>query len=97
MPVFRFSPERLNAIAAYVQSLRDPPSPGGLAVAEIGPVAEGFLAGTIGVVTLLVLARWIARGGDEDQDEPEGGASDPTAGPEDEPRGGRSAEPEPAP
>lgn len=61
MPRFRFSQAEVNAIAAYVEETHHPASPGGLAVAEVGPVAEGFLAGTIGIVTLLVVARWIAR------------------------------------
>ena len=78
MPVFSFSPQQLDSLAAYVQSLRDPPSPGGLAVTEVGPVAEGFLAGTIGVLTLLVVARWIARGRPED-DEPDGTDEPPAA------------------
>ncbi|HEY6057939.1 MAG TPA: c-type cytochrome, partial [Candidatus Limnocylindrales bacterium] len=62
MPVFAFTPAERDALAAYVQELRNPPSPGGLAVADVGPVAEGFLAGTVGIVTLLVIVRSIARG-----------------------------------
>lgn len=62
MPVFAFGQEELDALAGYVEELRHPAAPGGLAVAEVGPVAEGFLAGTIGVVTLLAVARWIAGG-----------------------------------
>jgi ubiquinol-cytochrome c reductase cytochrome c subunit len=78
MPQFSFTPDQLDAVAAYVQYLKDPPSPGGLAVAEIGPVAEGFLAGTIGIVTLLVVARWIARGRETDDATATDG--EPTAG-----------------
>ncbi len=83
MPVFSFSPQQLDSLAAYVESLRNEPSPGGLAVAEIGPVAEGFLAGTIGVVTLLAVARWIASGGadeDEDDETKETGTKPPGSG-----------------
>jgi ubiquinol-cytochrome c reductase cytochrome c subunit len=61
MPVFSFRPDQLNAVAAYVEELKHPPHPGGLAVAEVGPVAEGFLALFVGLITLLALARWIAR------------------------------------
>ncbi len=60
MPRFVFSQTELNNLAAYVLALRDLPHPGGLQIAEIGPVAEGFLAGFVGVVTLLAIARWIA-------------------------------------
>jgi ubiquinol-cytochrome c reductase cytochrome c subunit len=71
MPVFNFSPDDLNSLVAYVESLKNPPHPGGLAVAEVGPVAEGFLALLVGLVTLLGLARWIARGSDDRAPEPE--------------------------
>ncbi len=61
MPEFRFTAAQLNAIAAYVQQLRNQPSPGGLAIAQVGPVPEGFVAGFVGLVALLVLVRWIGR------------------------------------
>ncbi len=80
MPQFSFTPDQLDAIAAYVQYLKAPASPGGLAVAEVGPVAEGFLAGTIGVVTLIVVARWIARGREEDEATASDGEQDGAAG-----------------
>ncbi|HEU4572855.1 MAG TPA: hypothetical protein VFR93_09215, partial [Candidatus Limnocylindrales bacterium] len=56
---------QLNDLVAYVETLRSPPHPGGLAVAEVGPVAEGFLALFVALITLLALARWIARGSDD--------------------------------
>lgn len=62
MPVFSLPPDQLNDLVAYVEALKSPPHPGGLAVAEVGPVAEGFLALFVGLITLLALARWIARG-----------------------------------
>jgi ubiquinol-cytochrome c reductase cytochrome c subunit len=65
MPVFSLPPDQLNDLAAYVDALKSPPHPGGLAVAEVGPVAEGFLALFVGLITLLALARWIARGPSE--------------------------------
>ena len=61
MPVFRFKAADLNAVIAYVQQLREAPSPGGLPVAEVGPVPEGFVAGFVGLVALLALVRWIGR------------------------------------
>ena len=62
MPAFAFDQQQLDDIAAYVELLHHPPHPGGLPVAEVGPVAEGFLAGAVGIVTLLAVARWIGRG-----------------------------------
>jgi ubiquinol-cytochrome c reductase cytochrome c subunit len=59
MPRFGFAQPQLNAIAAYVQTLRQPPSPGGLSLAGLGPVPEGLVAGLVGLVALLVVARWI--------------------------------------
>lgn len=61
MPVFAFPQDQLNDLVAYVETLNSPPHPGGLAVADVGPVAEGFLALFVALVTLLALARWIAR------------------------------------
>jgi ubiquinol-cytochrome c reductase cytochrome c subunit len=61
MPRFDFTQDQLNALDAYVQWLRDPPSPGGAAIAEVGPVPEGFIAGFVGIVLLVVLVRWIGR------------------------------------
>jgi ubiquinol-cytochrome c reductase cytochrome c subunit len=66
MPNFTFQPGELNAIAAYVGYLQHPASPGGISLAGLGPVPEGFIAGFVGLVALLVVARWI-------------GASSPTA------------------
>jgi len=62
MPAFAFDQQQLDDLAAYVELLHHPPHPGGLPVAEVGPVAEGFLAGAVGIVTLLAVARWIGRG-----------------------------------
>jgi quinol---cytochrome-c reductase cytochrome c subunit len=77
MPVFDLPQEQLNDLVAYVESLKSPPHPGGLAVAEVGPVAEGFLALFVGLLTLLALARWIARGQpDERTDAPVGPRAD---------------------
>lgn len=64
MPVFdpRLFPDQdVNDVAAYVQYLRRAPSPGGLAIADVGPVAEGFVAGIIGLGLLLLVVAWIGR------------------------------------
>jgi ubiquinol-cytochrome c reductase cytochrome c subunit len=82
MPVFGFSQSQLNDLVAYVESLKSPPHPGGLAIAEVGPVAEGFLALFVALITLLALARWIARGSDEGETAPLEAAPASPAGPE---------------
>lgn len=61
MPHFAFREEDVNAIAAYVERLRAEPSPGGVPLAGLGPVPEGFIAALFGVGSLLLIARWIAR------------------------------------
>ena len=61
MPVFRFPLRQIDAIAAYVRYLQTAPSPGGLSLGGMGPVPEGFVAGSIGVALLLVLVQWVAR------------------------------------
>jgi ubiquinol-cytochrome c reductase cytochrome c subunit len=82
MPVFDLPQDQLNDLVAYVESLKNPPHPGGLAVAEVGPVAEGFLALFVGLLTLLALARWIARGrADEPADAPTGPRADAPVAP----------------
>jgi len=59
MPRFSFAPDDLNAIAAYVGYLQQPAAPGGISLAGLGPVPEGFVTGFVGLVALLVVARWI--------------------------------------
>lgn len=49
------------AIASYVEFLRDPPSPGGHPLAQIGPVPEGLVGWGVGIVALLLAVRWIGR------------------------------------
>ena len=61
MPVFAWQQEDLTAVAAYVQYLREAPSPGGFDLAGTGPVAEGFVAGVFGLGALVLVARFVAR------------------------------------
>ena len=61
MPRFSFGQDQLNALAAYVQFLRTQPSPGGLPIAQVGPVPEGFIAGFVGLGLIMVLVQWIGR------------------------------------
>jgi len=69
MPVFgpkTLSPEEVDAIAAYVQYLRQPSDPGGIASGHIGPVSEGAVGWLIGLGLLLGVSRWIGtRTGEE--------------------------------
>jgi ubiquinol-cytochrome c reductase cytochrome c subunit len=61
MPRFSFSPDDRDALIAYVEYLRNPPNPGGASLTDVGPVAEGFVAGFIGLVVLVLLVHWTAR------------------------------------
>jgi ubiquinol-cytochrome c reductase cytochrome c subunit len=77
MPVFgpkTLSADDVDAIAAYVQYLRDPSDPGGIAAGHIGPVSEGAVGWLIGLGLLLGVCRWIGtRTGEEggaDHDHP---------------------------
>lgn len=77
MPVFgpkTLSAEDVDAIAAYVQYLRRPADPGGIAAGHIGPVSEGAVGWLIGLGLLLAVSRWIgSRTGEEaggDHDHP---------------------------
>ena len=69
MPVFgpkTLSADEVDAIADYVQYLRQPADPGGLAGGHIGPVSEGAAGWLIGLGLLLAVARWIGtRTGEE--------------------------------
>jgi ubiquinol-cytochrome c reductase cytochrome c subunit len=58
MPRFSFTPEQVNALAAYVQYLHSVPHPGGATAPVVGPVTEGFIAG-LALIALLLVARWI--------------------------------------
>jgi ubiquinol-cytochrome c reductase cytochrome c subunit len=49
----------LEDVVAYVQYLRDPADPGGFSIGRVGPVPEGFVAWTVGVVLLLTCVFWI--------------------------------------
>ena len=63
MPVFsstQMPQQAVDSIAAYIVSLRNGNSPGGLALPS-GPVAEGFVAWLVGLGLLVLLVRWIAR------------------------------------
>lgn len=62
MPTFgrnEVPPEDLEDVVAYVQYLRDPADPGGLPIGRVGPVPEGFVAWSVGVVLLLACVLWI--------------------------------------
>ena len=61
MPAFAFDQQQLAALAAYVAFLQRAPSPGGISLAGVGPVPEGFIAGFLGLGGLIVIARWVGR------------------------------------
>ncbi len=59
MPDFALDDEQLSAIAAYVHESTTAPSPGGFELRGFGPVAEGLVAMFVGLIAILVAARWI--------------------------------------
>ncbi len=61
MPVFRLPIQQMNEIAAYVQFLQTTAAPGGFSLGGLGPVPEGFVAGFVGIVLLLLVAMFVAR------------------------------------
>ena len=61
MPAFPIEGEDLDALAAYVEFLGHAPAPGGLPLAGVGPVPEGFVAVFVGLGLLIVVSRWVAR------------------------------------
>jgi ubiquinol-cytochrome c reductase cytochrome c subunit len=67
MPVFAYSEKDRDAIVAYVGSLRSAPAPGGLSLAGLGPVPEGFVAVVIGVGLLILIVRRIEPPGRKDR------------------------------
>jgi ubiquinol-cytochrome c reductase cytochrome c subunit len=76
MPVFgpqTLSDDEVDAIAQYVQYLRNPSDPGGLAAGHIGPVSEGAVGWLIGLGLLLGVSRWIgSRTGENEENDEEG-------------------------
>lgn len=62
MPVFgeaEIDAHQLDQLAAYVRYLRRPEDPGGFPIGRIGPIPEGFVAWSVGIVALLGLVAWI--------------------------------------
>lgn len=62
MPVFgedALPGAEADAIAAYVQYLKDPSDPGGLSLGRVGPVTEGFVALLLGLGGVFVISVWV--------------------------------------
>jgi quinol---cytochrome-c reductase cytochrome c subunit len=62
MPVFgetEIDQHQLDQLTTYVRYLREPEDPGGFPIGRIGPIPEGFVAWSVGVVALLGLVFWI--------------------------------------
>ena len=66
MPVFgedTFTDQQATDIAAYVTGeLQHPDNRGGFPLGSTGPVPEGFVAWTVGIVIVGAALRWIVRG-----------------------------------
>jgi ubiquinol-cytochrome c reductase cytochrome c subunit len=76
MPRFSFDQRDQDAIVAYVQYLRNSPSPGGVPLGGFGPVSEGFVAVVVGLSLFVAVARWVGRRPrhPDPETDPEGGA-----------------------
>lgn len=64
MPVFsdaNITPEEKQSLISYVSAAQTEPSPGGLKLGSIGPVAEGLFTWTAGLVALIACAVWLGR------------------------------------
>ena len=62
MPVFNdmnISPEDKRDIITYLKYVEDNPSPGGLALGSLGPVAEGLFIWIFGLGAIVALTVWI--------------------------------------
>lgn len=62
MPAFApavFTSNEVDDITAYIQYLADPPDPGGAPLGGAGRVDEGLVAWAVGLVGLVLVARWI--------------------------------------
>ena len=61
MPAFAFDDPQLADLATYIQYLSTAPTPGGAAIGQTGPVAEGFIGVAIGLPALLLASLFVAR------------------------------------
>lgn len=60
-PKATISADQADQIAAYVQELRHPENPGGIALGRLGPVPEGLIAWVFGLGVLIVITRLLGR------------------------------------
>ncbi|MEA2828237.1 MAG: ubiquinol-cytochrome c reductase cytochrome c subunit [Actinomycetota bacterium] len=62
MPVFgpdTFDDHEVDSIVRYVVYLRDPRDEGGIDLGHLGPLSEGMVAWAVGLLGVLLAARWI--------------------------------------
>jgi ubiquinol-cytochrome c reductase cytochrome c subunit len=60
----KFGPDLLNdhqvnSIVRYVDYLQDPKDRGGQNLGHLGPIPEGLIAWMVGLLSLILLVRWI--------------------------------------
>jgi ubiquinol-cytochrome c reductase cytochrome c subunit len=51
--------QQVDAVAHYVDYLRDPDDRGGASLGHYGPIPEGFVAWAVGLLALVLAIRWI--------------------------------------
>jgi ubiquinol-cytochrome c reductase cytochrome c subunit len=62
MPVFNdqtIDPQSKRDVIAYLQTIQEAPSPGGLSLGAVGPVSEGLVAWLVGLGALIGCAVWL--------------------------------------
>jgi ubiquinol-cytochrome c reductase cytochrome c subunit len=62
MPVFNdmtMDPQAKKDVIAYLKTIEEAPSPGGLSLGAIGPVSEGLIGWGVGLVALIGCAVWL--------------------------------------
>jgi ubiquinol-cytochrome c reductase cytochrome c subunit len=62
MPVFNnqtIDPTAKRDVIAYLHTINEAPSPGGLSLGSLGPVSEGLVAWVVGLVALIGCAVWL--------------------------------------
>ena len=62
MPVFNdqiIDPQSKRDIMAFLQTIHNAPTPGGLSLGSIGPVSEGLIGWLVGLGLLIGCAVWL--------------------------------------
>jgi ubiquinol-cytochrome c reductase cytochrome c subunit len=62
MPVFNdanITPEQKRSVITYLKTLERNPSPGGFGLGSLGPVSEGLVVWTVGIIVIIGFTVWL--------------------------------------